>query len=240
MIGHRCGPIKSFQSYKKSKGTEWKARVTKKTDEKDTGQDVVITLGLLEWSEQALCLKQKRGQRLALRVNTRDPYMTILDKAEKKWKDYNSDSYSETEYILTYSNGKCAQFMPGTFQFFDLKKYKEEVGKEFRCIVFYLCTLKDHLLAENKEIDFEQDSEPPTKQMREYNEFELATFNTDAFTESFLSNLQPTITASEKVEESNHSSTATSTEYSNPTVVNQEVINASSTTAENVDPEHLS
>ena len=95
-------------------------------------------------------------------------------------------------------------------------------------------------MAENKEIDFEQDSEPPTKQMREYNEFELATFKTDAFTESFLSNLQPTITASENVEESNHSSTATSTEYNNPTVVNQEVINASSTTAENVDPEHLS
>ena len=171
----------------------------KKKDEKDKGQDVVITLGLLEWSEEALCLKQKRGQRLALRVNTKDPYMTILDKAEKKWKNYNSDSYSETEYILTYSNGKCAQFMPGTLEFFDLKKHKEEEGKEFRRIVFYLCTLKDHLLAENKENDFEQDSEPPMKQMRECDEFEFTGFSTDEFTESLLSNLQPTITASENV-----------------------------------------
>ncbi len=62
MIGHRFGPIKSFESYKKSNGTEWKAKVMKKRDEKDKDQYVVITLGVLEWSEEALCLKQKRGQ----------------------------------------------------------------------------------------------------------------------------------------------------------------------------------
>ncbi len=242
MNGLRCGPLKSFESYRKSKGTEWKTRVTKKKDGKETDQDVVITIGLLEWSQQALCLKPKRGQRLALRVNTKDPYLSILDKAVIKWKDYNCDTYSETEYVLTYSNGRCAQFMPGTFQFFDLKKYKEEVGKEFRRLVFYLCTLKDHLLAENKGIDVEQDSEPPSKQLREYDEFDLASHDTDAFTESLLSNLQSTTTSSENIEVNNPRSTATSTESTGPPVVSQGVVtqNASFTATETFDPKDLS
>eukprot|EP00794_Sanderia_malayensis_P011578 gene11578-12771_t len=210
MPGYKDGQIKSFESYRKSKGTQWKERVTKKKDDKGKGQDVIITFGLLEWSDQALSLKPKRGQRLALRVNTKDPYRTILDKAEKKWKVYNCDSYSETEYILTYGNGQCAQFMPGTFQFFDLKKYKEEVGKEFRHLVFYLCTLKDHLLAENKGLDLEDESEPPLKQIKECGELDFAAFDGDSFTESFLNDLQPQQPT--LMDTMNHISEETSTE----------------------------
>ena len=70
---------KSFEEFRKSKGSEWKKRVSKK--EKQKTEDVVITIGLLEWSEDDMRLKPRRGHRLALRVNLNDPYMTILDKA---------------------------------------------------------------------------------------------------------------------------------------------------------------
>ena len=104
----------------------------------------------MEWSSGDLKLKPKRGQRLALRVNVKDPYMNILEKAKSKWKNYYSDTYKEDkEYVLSYSDGKSAQFLPGTYQFFDLQEYKKETGKDFKRIVLFLCTVEDHLLSES-------------------------------------------------------------------------------------------
>eukprot|EP00794_Sanderia_malayensis_P001628 gene1628-1807_t len=142
----------SFHAYRKTKGKEWKSRVS--TPKEDKPLDVIITIGLLEWSAIEQKLKAKRGQRLALRVSTIDPCGTILEKAQKKWKDYQPDSYTETEYVLTYPNGKSARFMPGTFEFFNLKWYKEEIGKEYKRLVFYLCTPDDYLVSENSLEDF--------------------------------------------------------------------------------------
>ncbi len=68
---------------------QWKSRVAKKVREKPA--DAVITVGLTAWSEEEEKLKAKRGKRIALRVSVADPYKMIIDKAEKKWKDYVPD-----------------------------------------------------------------------------------------------------------------------------------------------------
>ena len=44
-------------------------------------------------------------------------------------------------YMLSYDNGNEAMFMPGqTHDFFVLSKYREELGRDYRKIVLFLCT----------------------------------------------------------------------------------------------------
>ena len=116
---------------------------------KDKIEEVVIQVGLLEWNDPERKLKPKRGKRMALRVSLKDPYTTIRKKAIEKWKNYHTNLYDEEkEYLLTYEDGNEAQFLPGTHSFFDLKSYKEEIGKEYRRIIFFLCTQEDQKTAE--------------------------------------------------------------------------------------------
>lgn len=58
--------VKSFASFRKSKGKEWKSRVTKFSKEEKKYEDVVVHLGLMEWNEKDQILKSKRGKRLPL------------------------------------------------------------------------------------------------------------------------------------------------------------------------------
>ena len=45
--------------------------------------------------------------------------------------------------MLVFENGKQAQFLPGTVEFFNLERYHEEIGKDYKRIVLYLCTTTD-------------------------------------------------------------------------------------------------
>ena len=126
--------LKSFHEYKTSKGKEWKSRVSTKL-KKDKTEEVAIQIGLLEWNEREL--KPKRGKQMALRVSLRDPYATIHKKAIEKWKNYHSNLYDEEkEYLLTYEYGNETLFLPGTHSCFDLKSYKEEMGKNIEELCF--------------------------------------------------------------------------------------------------------
>lgn len=92
-------------------------------------QEVVIFIGLIEWSEEESNLKPKRGKRLA------------LEKAFEKWKTYNSNLYEGEDYVLFLDNGQEALFLPRPGkEFFSLHHYQEEVGKDFKPITLYLCT----------------------------------------------------------------------------------------------------
>ena len=54
----------------------------------------------------------------------KDVYATIRKKAIEKWKNYHRNLYDEDK-----EDGSEAQFLPGTHSFFDLKSYREEIGK---------------------------------------------------------------------------------------------------------------
>ncbi|CAH3171424.1 unnamed protein product, partial [Porites lobata] len=76
--------------------------------------EVQINIGLMVWSDKNVCIKPKRGKRLALRVSNKATYKVILQKAVEKWRAFNSDLYDENEdYILLLENGEEAQFLPG-------------------------------------------------------------------------------------------------------------------------------
>ena len=133
--------LKSFEQFRKLKGKQWKSKCSKKT-EKD--EEVTISVGLLEWKETDMKLKPVRGKRIALRVSNKAPYTVIFSKAIEKWKAYQSQLYTEEEeYMLVYEDGKQAQFLPGTVEFFNLLRYHEEIGKDYKRIVLYLCTTTD-------------------------------------------------------------------------------------------------
>ena len=156
--------VKSFNMFKKLKGQQWKSIVSKKSGSaSDKDIEVQINIGLMVWSDKNMCIKPKRGKRLALRVSNKASYKVILQKAVEKWKATSmmSDLYDENEdYILLLENGEEAQFLPGSSaskELFSLQRYKEETGKDYNKIVLYLCKLSDFNFDLNSESDRDTD-----------------------------------------------------------------------------------
>ena len=140
--------LKSFEQFRKLKGKQWKTKCSKKTKK----EEVTISVGLLEWKETDMKLKPARWKRIALRVSNKAPYTVISSKAIEKWKAYQSQFYiEEEEYMLVFEDGKEAQFLPGTVEFFNLLRYHEEIGKDYKRIVLYLCTTTDIRASERRQ-----------------------------------------------------------------------------------------
>ena len=117
---------------------------------------IIIFIGLIQWKELDKKLKPTRGKRVALKVSNKAPYAEVRTQALLKWKAYQSNEYADgKEYALVFDDGKEAQFLPGSKEFFNLKRYKEETGKDYKRIVLYLCTTDDLSRSE----DFEQDND---------------------------------------------------------------------------------
>ena len=81
-----------------------------------------------------------------LTVSNTAPYYIIKEKAIAKWGAFHSDVFESSEqYILLLSNCDEAQFVPGgKAEFFSLKRYKEELGRDYNKITLFLCKKKDH------------------------------------------------------------------------------------------------
>ena len=141
--------MKSFVQYKNSigkpcKSTLNKEKVLKKGGNKDE-KEVMIKIGLMYWDENDGKLKERRAKRVALRVSTSCDYKTLLESAKERWKNFWKNLYQEEkEYNLLLEDGQVALFVPGSNQeAFCLKRYKEEVMKDYKRITFYLCTTED-------------------------------------------------------------------------------------------------
>ena len=101
--------------------------------------------GLLEWNEKERVLKPKRGKKVALRILNSAKSSLVRQKAEDKWKAFYSNFYDETQtYLLLYEDGQKVLFSPGTSKLFTLKRYQEELGKDYNRIYLYLCTSDDY------------------------------------------------------------------------------------------------
>ena len=135
---------KSFLSFRKNKGKEWKSLVSKSDPggKKRKEADVVINIGLMEWNENSGSLKPKRGKKLALRTSPLSTYSVLCPDAEEKWKNFHSNFYdSSKSYHLLCEDGTRALFLPGSEkELFTLKRYQEEMGRDFKRITLYLCT----------------------------------------------------------------------------------------------------
>ena len=97
-------------------------------------------------------LKPKRGKRVALAVSNTASYASILKMAVEKWRAYHCDCFNEDEeYVLLLENCKEALFLPGSCkEFFSLKRYRDELGKDYAEIVLYLCTRSEYNQSEGE------------------------------------------------------------------------------------------
>lgn len=70
----------------------------------------------------------------------------IRRMAVDKWKMFHSDCFDgRADYMLLLEDGQEALFLPGPQkEFFTLKRYKEEIGKDYQKIVLYLCAVSDY------------------------------------------------------------------------------------------------
>ena len=102
---HSAPPIKSLADYRATTGQKWKSRTSKKGKKQPEKNDVVIAIGLMQWSDEECRLKVKRGRRIALRASTTEQH-NILMKSINKWKEFNSDAYQPSEnYSLVLISG---------------------------------------------------------------------------------------------------------------------------------------
>lgn len=148
----------SYDEYRNSKGKQWKSLVSKSKKQRN---DVTVTvaIGLFEWNIKEAKLKPKRGKRMALTISNTAPYASILKTAVEKWRAYHCDCFNEEEdYVLLLENFKEALFLPGSYkEFFSLKRYRDELGKDYAKIVLYLCTRSDYNKSEGNESEEEEE-----------------------------------------------------------------------------------
>lgn len=140
--------VKSFSHYQSTKGKQWKLKVSKNTV-KEVPKEVFINIGLMQWCSQEHCFKVKRGKKIVLRVEPEVTYISLLIEAESKWKDFHKNLYNQNQsYLLLYEDGAKAEYMPGSeSDLFTLKKYHEEVRKDYKRITLYLATDEDFQLS---------------------------------------------------------------------------------------------
>ena len=143
------GKAKSFTEWLKDKRSD-EFRQTKQTkkrkinskERENNDELVTINIGLME--SKGNQLKKVWGKRLPIKIQKCSTYSSILETGRLKWSAYYSNLMQDKEYVLLYEDGNQALFMPGGHkEFFDLSKYKEELGRDYRRICLYLCTEED-------------------------------------------------------------------------------------------------
>ena len=125
---------------------------TKKKKGKSTNPDVTINIGQKKFVDGDF--KSIWGKKLPVSVPRNATYALILERAVEKWTAFDRKFNSEDSYALVYDDGSHAQFLPGSSKhFFDLEKYKTDIGKDFKRITMYLCTSSDLEMCENPSKD---------------------------------------------------------------------------------------
>ena len=138
-------PVNSFEIYKGEKGSQWKAKVSKKrTENTYKNKGVIISIGLMEWNEKESKIKVRRGKRIRCVVANDDTKAAILRKAVGKWKHYHKNLYDSDEIdSLFYESGEVIDKLPGSDEDFALYKYRREIAKDYKRITLYICKCSD-------------------------------------------------------------------------------------------------
>ena len=141
--------VKFYEKFVKGKKSrsEGSSCYGKPVKKKPKVEDVTVNIGLKKMVEGNL--KTTLGKRLPITVSRNAAHCQILERAVAKWAAFDRSIDSLQEYVLLYEDGSSALFMPGDKkEFFELQKYKEALGKDFKRITLYLCLTQDHYEAE--------------------------------------------------------------------------------------------
>ena len=121
----------------RKKTFSYKSAKKPKTDE----QDVTIQVGVMSGSD----LKAKKGCNLPIKVSNNITAEALLAVAVEKHRRFNKDLVKrDFAYKLLYPDKSIVVTLPGVKEAFTLGRYKEELGKPYSRIIFYICDLKDY------------------------------------------------------------------------------------------------
>lgn len=80
---------------------------------------------IVHWRKEKQ-IKTRLRWKVALKVSNEASYKEVYEMGIEKWKAYHSNEFSKSEkYTLVDQDGQVL-FLPGTNEFFSLKRYKWE------------------------------------------------------------------------------------------------------------------
>ena len=102
-------------------------------------------------------IKPLKGKAMTIRVPSDIRKLQLLRKAIERHQAYDRKFDPDAGYTIAYPDGTEILTLPGqSTQIFQLDKYKEDIGKPYNRISFYLVK-REELLCEGKEDDPEDD-----------------------------------------------------------------------------------
>ena len=133
-------------------GTKDTKQQCKKTKKNDVGE-VMINVSLMKLSKGVL--KSVKWKSRTLRVATDSRKSQLLTKAIDKHSAHDRTFNRYAGYTLAYPDGSEILTLPDRpTEIFQLDKYKEDVGKTYNRITFFL-VLRDDIANEGKDSDTE-------------------------------------------------------------------------------------
>ena len=100
-----------------------------------------------------------RGKTLPLKVKKDSEYIEVFAEALVKRQAHDKSFDTTTSWKLVYPDGQSAMTLPGQpEEAFTLRKYKEDLGKQYNRITLYLCPDEPEQLKIDNEADEESDS----------------------------------------------------------------------------------
>ena len=126
----------SFHELKKIKEDERAKKI--KAKKQKTVEDVKIQVGVLEEANGRL--KKMEGRTLPLTVPSNIIAGELLKGATAKHGRHFKQFNQQESYFLLYPDQTVVNTLPGSSEPFALNQYKEELGKPFSKLYFWLCS----------------------------------------------------------------------------------------------------
>ena len=142
------GKVLTFDQFLKRKTSKENITTVRssKKSKSNPNEEVTVFIGIKRLKDGSL--KTVKGKRLPIRVPKSATCKLILQKAIEKMTAFDRSFDADEQYDLLFEDGSTALFMPGTKDFFELEKYRFELGRDYKRITFYLCTQFDIDLSE--------------------------------------------------------------------------------------------
>ena len=130
-----------------AKGKERAAGFKAKKTQKSKSQqpfEVNVQIGIMQKKDGLLRIA--RGSCLPLKISPSVGAEELLAKAREKIVRFNQNVFATHDMVtLVYPDRTEVKNLPGSTESFILKKYKEELGKPYSRIYFYLTKTSDFL-----------------------------------------------------------------------------------------------
>ena len=147
----------SFTAYRMRKEKERSAcspkgpvgkKLKKAVSNNNTDVQVKVNVGIMTFKDGRLL--PKRSTMLPLNVSDRVGSEELLEKAVEKHSRFNGHLISNNPSLYKLLYGSTARVqeaktIPVSEELFSLRRYKEEIGKPYSKISFYICPLTDYL-----------------------------------------------------------------------------------------------